>query len=101
MELRPGVRVDDTALAEFAARHGIRRLAVFGSVLRGDFDNASDIDLLVEFQRGRTPGLLAVAAMEIELESLLGREVELRTYGDLSKYFRDEVREVAQDLYAA
>ena len=85
----------------FAKRHGILRLALFGSALRDDFDDDSDIDLLVEFAPGQTPGLIRIAAMELELESMLGREVELRTYEDLSRFFRDEVAAQARTLYAA
>ncbi|MGH3932709.1 MAG: nucleotidyltransferase family protein [Pseudonocardiaceae bacterium] len=88
-------------LRAFATRHGIRRLALFGSVLRGEDTPASDVDLLVEFERGRTPGLLRIAELELELGAVLGREVELRTYEDLSKYFRDDVRARARVLYAA
>jgi uncharacterized protein len=91
----------DDVLRDFARRHGIRRLALFGSVLRGEDTPASDIDLLVEFDRGRTPGLLGLAEMELELGALLGREVELRTYEDLSRHFRDDVRAQARVLYAA
>lgn len=101
MELRPGIEVGDDVLDSFARRHSIRRLAVFGSALRSDFGPASDIDLLVEFDPDRTPGLLAIAGMEIELEGIFGRPVDLRTYGDLSRYFRDGVRASARELYAA
>lgn len=101
VELRPGLAVDDADLASFASRHGIRRLAAFGSVLRDDFDEASDVDLLVEFAPDRIPGLLALAGMEIELGELIGRDVELRTYRDLSRHFRDRVRASARELYAA
>lgn len=101
MELRPGIDIDEAVLADFSARHGIHRLAAFGSVLRADFGPDSDIDLLVEFEPGRTPGLLTIAAMELELGAVLGREVELRTYSDLSRFFRDEVRTSARELYAA
>lgn len=101
MKLRPGVAIDDEVLADFAARHGIQRLSAFGSVLRADFDDSSDVDLLVEFEADRIPGLLRVAAMELELSAVLGREVELRTFDDLSRHFRDQVRETAVDLYAA
>ena len=101
MELRPGIELEDQLLDEFAHRHAIRRLAAFGSVLRPDFGPASDIDLLVEFDPDHVPGLLAIASMELELEQHLGRSVELRTYGDLSRYFRDQVRATAQELYAA
>jgi predicted nucleotidyltransferase len=79
MEIRPGVKVDDAALASFATRHAIRRLALCGSVLRDDFGSDSDIDVLVEFEPGQTPGLLAMAAMELEPGDLVGREIELRT----------------------
>jgi uncharacterized protein len=68
----------DAFLRDFATRHGIRRLALFGSVLREETP-ASDIDLLVEFEEGRTPGLLTMAKLELELGAVLGREVELRT----------------------
>ena len=76
-------------------------VSLFGSAARGEAGRESDIDLLVEFVPGRTPALLALAAMELELGALLGREVELRTYGDLSRYFRDEVRTTARERYAA
>lgn len=101
MEIRPGVTIDDEVLADFATRHGIRRLSAFGSVLRADFNAGSDVDLLVEFDPDRTPGLVRIAAMELELSGALGREVELRTFQDLSRHFRDRVRETAVDLYAA
>ncbi len=101
VDLRPDLTIDDTVLADFASRNGIRRLAAFGSVLRSDFTDTSDVDLLVEFEPDRTPGLLRVAAMELELGGLLHRSVELRTYDDLSRHFRDEVRDTAVELYAA
>ena len=101
VELREGLIVEDSFLDEFAARHGIRRLALYGSALRDDFGPASDIDILVEFLPGRTPGLLHLAQMELELEAAIGRQVELRTYEDLSRYFRDHVAATARPLYAA
>lgn len=101
MELRPGLRVDDAVIADFATRHGIRRLELYGSILRDDFSPASDVDILVEFHAGRIPGLIHLAQMELELEATLGRPVELRTYEDLSRYFRDKVAATARPLYAA
>lgn len=101
MELRPGVRIDTTLLEDFVHRHGIRRLALFGSALRDDFTESSDLDFLVEFEPDRVPGLFRLASMERELESLLGRPVDMRTYHDLSKFFRDEVAATARVLYAA
>ena len=101
MQGRPDVELDERELREFAARHGVRSLSAFGSVLREDFADDSDIDLLVEFEPGCTPGLLVIAEMELELGELLGREVDLRTSRDLSRYFRDEVVASARTLYAA
>jgi len=95
------VSIDDAVLRGFAARHGVRRLALFGSVLRDDFGPASDVDILVEVHTGSTPGLLHLAQMELELEDALGRAVELRTVEDLSRHFRDEVTAQARPLYAA
>ncbi len=102
MEIRPGLSVDERRLTAYCSRHGIRRLALFGSVLGDRFLPGSDIDLLVEFEPGQLPGLMTLAAMELELSELFaGREVELRTYEDLSRYFRDEVRTSARPLYDA
>jgi hypothetical protein len=96
------ISVDAEALATFCRQHGIRRLALFGSALRGEMGPDSDVDLLVEFEPGRVPGLIRIAQMELALSPLFdGREIELRTYGDLSRYFRDEVRAEAVTLYDA
>ena len=88
-------------LALFCRTHGIRRLAIFGSALRADFGPGSDIDLLVEFEPGRVPGLPGMAGMEIELSTLFGsRKVDLRTPEDLSRYFHQEVLDTAEVQYA-
>lgn len=102
VEVRPGLSLDRQALEQFCQRHRIRRLALFGSVLRGDFRSSSDVDVLVEFHPGAEPGLLRLAQMELALGDLLGGfEVDMRTYEDLSRHFRDEVREQAATLYDA
>lgn len=88
-------------LAEFSKRHHIRKLALFGSILREDFGPDSDIDVLVEFEAGHIPGLFDLMKMEEELSNLFGRSVDLRTPQDLSKYFRDEVLEKAEVQYLA
>jgi len=93
---------DRRALAELCRRHHIRRLALFGSVLKGMADETSDVDLLVEFEPGREPGLIGLAQIEAELSTLLGgRQVDLRTPRDLSRHFRDEVLHSAEEQYAA
>ena len=99
--MNPRLHLDATTLACFCERHHMRRLALFGSQLKGTARPDSDIDLLVEFEPGRVPGLLALASMELELSELLGgRRVDLRTAEDLSRYFRDEVVRTAEVQYA-
>ncbi len=93
---------DQEALQRLCRRRHIRRLALFGSRLKGAARPESDIDLLVEFEEGCKPGLLALSAIEAELSALLGgRRVDLRTREDLSRYFRDEVERTAETQYAA
>ena len=87
-------------LAEFCRRHHIRRLAVFGSVLREDFGPDSDVDVLVEFEPGHVPGL-AFFAMERELCELVGRKVDLNTPQFLSPHFREQVLVEAEPQYVA
>ena len=71
---------------QICQQYNISKLSLFGSVLRHDFTTESDIDILVEFEPGKTPGL-AIIRIEDEL-IVLGRVVDLRTPKDLSRYFR-------------
>lgn len=87
-------------IAEFCRQHHIQKLMLFGSVLRDDFSPSSDVDVLVEFESGFTPGL-AFFSMQEELSLLLGRIVNLNTPSCLSRYFRNEVLHEAEVLYAA
>jgi predicted nucleotidyltransferase len=91
--------VPENRLAEFCRRHHIRKLSLFGSVLRDDFKPDSDIDVLVEFEPGHVPGF-AIIDMEKELSQLAGRKVDLRTAGDLSRYFRERVVSEARLEYS-
>jgi len=95
-----GVEIPKQVIADFCRRHYIRRLSLFGSILRDDFKSDSDVDLLVEFEPGATPGFGFVGIQE-ELSAILGRKVDLNTSGFLSKYFRDEVLREAEVLYDA
>ncbi|MCY4551750.1 MAG: nucleotidyltransferase family protein [Defluviicoccus sp.] len=98
--MNPQISIPKAKLGAFCRANGIRRLSIFGSALRADFGPDSDIDVLVEFGPDRTPGLLGIAGMEIELSTLLGgRKVDLRTPEDLSRYFRQEVLETAVVQY--
>jgi len=95
------IHVDKERLADFCRRYDIARLSFFGSVLRDDFSPDSDIDVLVVFKEGQTPGFLQIAKIERELSSLLDdRKVDLRTDQDLSRYFRTEVLATAEVQYA-
>lgn len=88
-------------IADFCRKHHIRRLSLFGSAIRADFNEASDIDILVEFESDHIPGLFGIARMERELSALFGgRKVDLRTPEDLSRYFRQQVIEEAVVQYA-
>ena len=94
------IPVPGTAVADFCRRHHIRRLALFGSVLRDDFHADSDVDVLVEFQIGQAPGLFGLAGMELELSRILGgRRVDLNTPNCLSRYFRGSILAEAQVQY--
>jgi len=98
--MAPHIEIPKDRIAEFCRRNQIRRLALFGSVLRDDFGPDSDIDVLVEFEPGARVGL-RFFGMEIELSEILGRKVDLNTPGFLSDYFRDEVLAEAEVQYDA
>ncbi len=89
-------------IAQFCRKHHIRKLALFGSVLRADFGPDSDIDVLAEFEPGHTPSYFRLFDMERELSHMIGgRKVDLRTPKDLSRHFRDRVLATAVVQYAA
>lgn len=75
-------------------------MAVFGSALRDELEPGSDIDILVEFEKGKIPGLITFCGLENQLTELVGRKVDLRTAGDLSRFFRNEVVNHAKVQYA-
>ena len=100
MSNRLRIEISQDEVAAFCRRNHIQRLAFFGSVLRDDFGPESDVDVLVEFEPGRTPGL-AFFRMEEELAQILGRRVDLNTSGFLSPYFRERVIAEAEVRYAA
>lgn len=94
------MEIPEKQIAEFCRSKGIRRLALFGSVLRDDFRPDSDIDVFIEFQPDIRVGL-AFIRIQDELSVLLGRPVDLHTAGSLSKYFRDQVFKEMETLYVA
>ena len=89
-------------LADYCRSRHIQRLALFGSTLRGTAREDSDVDLLVEFEPGKEPGLIALSAMELDLSVFFeSRKIDLRTPNDLSRHFRDEVQRTAELRYVA
>jgi predicted nucleotidyltransferase len=92
------IPIDQARIEGFCRRNHIRRLSLFGSVLREDFTPGSDVDVLVEFQPGRVPGL-AFFSMESELSEILGYPVDLNTAGFLSPHFRDRALAEAETQY--
>ena len=97
---RAKIDIPKEKIAEFCRKHHIRKLALFGSVLRKDFRPGSDVDVLVEFEPGHVPGL-AFFSMEEELSNILGYKVDLNTPQFLSRYFRDSVLDEAEVQYVA
>lgn len=95
-----GIGIPNDRISELCLRHHIRRLSLFGSILRDDFGPDSDIDVLVEFEPGATPGFGFFGIQE-DLAAILGRNVDLNTPQCLSRYFVDEVLREAQVLYDA
>ena len=95
-----GFEIPKEKIEFFCRKHHIRKLSLFGSVLREDFGPDSDVDVLVEFEPGQTVGLLRLAGMEIELSGVLKRKVDLRTPAELSRYFRQQVLDSAGSICA-
>ncbi len=100
--MNENIAIGKDGIADFCRRHHILRLAIFGSALRGDFGPDSDVDVLVDFMPGHTPGFFRLFEMQEELSGLLGgHKVDLRTPEDLSRYFRDEVVATSEVQYDA
>jgi predicted nucleotidyltransferase len=100
--MKQALFADRAMLDALCRRYAIRRISLFGSVLKGTARQDSDVDLLVEFAPGQEPGLFKLAGIEAELSALLGgRRVDLRTAQDLSPHFRGEIVNSADEQYAA
>jgi len=93
------IAIDRDAIARFCRERGIRKLSLFGSVLRDDFDpQRSDVDVLAEFSPGVRPGLKFFGYAD-ELAEIVGHKVDFLTEAWLSQYFRDEVLREALPIY--
>ena len=100
MKSNSQLNIPKEEIKRFCRKHHIRRLSLFGSALRDDFTDESDLDILVEFQTGHVVGFLRMAGIETELSTILKRKVDLRTTAELSRYFRQEVLDSAEVQYA-
>jgi predicted nucleotidyltransferase len=94
-----GIDIPRQELAEFCRRNCIRKMSLFGSILRDDFRPESDVDVLVEFEPGARVGLITLAGMEIELSRIPGHKAEMHTPKGLHPLFRDEVLAAAEVQY--
>lgn len=90
--------IEPTDLIPFCREHHIRKLGFFGSIREERFGPESDVDVLVEFEEDHRIGLIGISGLQIELSEKLGREVDLRTVPDLSRYFREDVFRNKTDL---
>jgi len=97
--MKQAIEIPAGGVARFCQRHHIRTLSLFGSVLRDDFRPDSDVDVLVEFEQGRVPGLIRLTGMEMELSGLLGRKADLNTPQFFSRPLRDRVLAEAEIQY--
>jgi len=94
------VPISKSQIADFCRRHRIRKLSLFGSLLRDDFGPKSDVDVLVEFEPDARVGFFKLYDLEQELSQLFGgRRIDINTPNSLSKYFRDEVLAEAEVFY--
>lgn len=93
------IAIPFSAIEAFCEQHHIRRMSLFGSVLRDDFTPQSDIDVLVEFEPGHTPGLIRLELMQMELARLLGRAVDLLTPKSLHPFIRGPIEASAHVIY--
>jgi predicted nucleotidyltransferase len=100
MIVRNRVSIPDEQLAELCRTYHVRELSLFGSVLRDDFDEDSDVDVLVEFESDAPIGLFEFVALKRKLSELLCRDVDLVEKGGLKTFLRRPVLESAQVIYA-
>jgi predicted nucleotidyltransferase len=102
MSNKKQIEIPKEKITLFCKKHHIRKLSLFGSILRDDFESNSDVDVLVEFEFGLVPSFFLLFDMEEELSAIFGgRKVDIRTPEDLSRYFRQRVMTTAAVQYAA
>ena|SRR5258708_22372844 len=98
--MNPMITIDRKTLANFCENHHVQKLSLFGSAVRADFQPGSDLDLLIKFQPGHTPGL-AFFTLSEELSVFFQRTVDLNTPRSLSPYFLEQVLSESEVLYSS
>jgi predicted nucleotidyltransferase len=98
--MNPQVTIPKEAIRDFCRAHAVRELALFGSAVRPDFRQDSDIDVLIDLAPDTRIGLIALQQMRDELARLFGRPVDLLTRGGLNRHIRDQVLHSAEIIYA-
>ena len=94
------IAIPQKEVAAFCQQYPIRKLSLFGSVIREDFNSSSDIDILIEFEPNAGIGYFEFVQMQMELSKIFGRNVDLLTPASLSHYFRESVLNTARVIYA-
>lgn len=95
------IEINQAALKDICTRYGVQKLSLFGSAIHDNFGPDSDVDLLVEFQPEQQVGYFRLTELQLELEDVIGRKVDLRTSGEVSRYFREQVMQEAVIQYAS
>jgi predicted nucleotidyltransferase len=95
----PAVLFDTSALINICRENDVAKLELFGSTARGEADDDSDIDLLVEFSKRKS--LLALVSVERKMSAALGRKVDLLTEAAISPYLRDQIKRDLRVIYEA
>lgn len=98
---KPEIKVSLKTLEQFCKRYSVRRLALFGSVLRDDFGPESDIDILVVFKPGARVSFMTLGRMQRELSTIFDRKVDLVPQEGLKPVIREAVIASSQEVYAA
>ena len=93
------IKLPQSEINKICLQYYIDKLSLFGSVLRNDFNPQSDVDILVEFQPGKTPSFFTLVDIQDKLEKIIERKIDLRTLPELSIYFRDRVLAEALVIY--
>lgn len=98
--MKSKIKLSKEKIAKFCKENHIIKLSLFGSILRDDFNENSDIDILIEFDTNYIPGFIRLANIQRKLSDLLdGKNIDIRTPNELSPYFRDKVLEAAEVQY--